>query len=321
MPGSDPPASESAPQTPSVHRAFMYSAAIPGWGQWYAGQRSVGGIDYALLAILLLGFFVTLISVVNSLVGRLFGAFDGVPVAPVDPLAVLSLGAVVLGIYLLWLWGMGAAVDASVRRRAHLQLPQQRSLPWSVFMAWLCPGAGQLYLGARGLGYGLLAVTALMQLLVIPAYRSMLQDAMALVQDAKVSAANVEVLIDAVHALQLRVDYSAGTVLSQVTSLLAIALTVAALRQPFAAAPVSTHAMGLLALGWLCPGAAQLQQQRIAVGAALLATYLVSLLVVAALFGLGVISPATLGRLEWWLFLLRWGAMLEAVLRLAHEPR
>ncbi|MFH1807118.1 MAG: hypothetical protein ABIJ09_00130 [Pseudomonadota bacterium] len=299
-----------------MHRALVYAAAVPGWGNWYAGHRLHATVLFVLLGLLLLWFFSTMILTVTGLVSRMFAAFDEAPSRGPLNLPVLPMAASVLGIYLLWLWGMAAAVDGAVRARTQKQLPAQRSVPWAVFMAWLCPGTGQLYLGARGLGFALVVVTALSRLLVIPAYRRMIDGAMALVQEGKVSATDVEGLIDAVHALQLQVDYGAGNVLMQLTALIALALTAAAIHTTYQAARTANQAMGLLLLGWLCPGAAQLLQGRTVVGGSVLVLYLASLLLLALLFGVGATGPGGVDSVEWWLIVLQWGAMVEAVIHL-----
>lgn len=306
----------------SIHRAFVYGACAPGTGEFYAGSRLRGVITASLFIILTAWFMLTLFTVLQAAVGRIFDGLNGSGPAALPDLPFVSLGVSFLGIYYLWLWAMLAAVDAAASHgQKHAGTPRA-SVAWAATMSWFCPGSGQVYTTGRRFGYILFGAYLLGILLTIPAYRQLFRDFSGMVNGGDLSPNNPYAVIDAVHGLIARIDYSFGKLIQISVRCYALAATMAALRQgPLKTdirwtAPSALYGAALVGMGWLCPGSGQLLQRRDKIGWYLLAGYLGSKLLTGFLLGMDLITVSTTDSLAWVPLIIQWAAMLEAPIRM-----
>ena len=302
----------------STHRAFIYGACAPGWGEIYAGSRLRGILTASLFLICAGWFTLTLFTVLQAIVGRVFDSLNGMDSLVLPDLPFISLGVSFFGIYFLWLWAMISAVDVAWSHRQRTAAQYQASVMWAVTLSWICPGSGQVYAAERRFGYILFAAYLIAILLSVPAYTQLFQSLSEIAQSGQLSANNPYAIIDIVHGLIARMNYSFGKLLQICVRYFALAATLAALRQgPLAtdtrwSAPTATYGAALLGMGWLCPGSGQLLQRRDTIGWYLLAGYLGSKLLIGFLLGHDLITVPTADGLAWIPLLVQWAAMLEA---------
>lgn len=275
-----------------------------------------------LFIILTAWFMFNLYTVLQSVVGGVFESLNNMGPLELPELPLVSLVASFLGVYLLWLWAAIAAVDAAVSRRHKHDGQRQASVAWAATMSWLCPGSGQAYTAERRLGYMLFAAYLLGLMLTIPAHRQLIEELSAMTKSGQLSPSNPYAIINAVHGLMARLDYSFGNLLQTSVKKFAIAATLAAISQgPLKSETCWTrgsavYGLALLGLGWLCPGSGQILQQRDRWGWYLLAGYLGSLLLIGFLLGNDLVTVLTADRLAWISVLIQWTAMLEAPIRM-----
>jgi hypothetical protein len=306
----------------STHRAFVYGAIAPGTGEFYAGSRLRGVITASLFIILTAWFMLTLFTVLQAVVGQIFDGLNGREPIALPDLPFVSLGISFLGIYYLWLWALVAAVDAAASHRHKYAGPPQASVAWAVSMSWFCPGSGQVYTAERRFGYLLFAAYLMGILLTIPAYRQLFQDFSGMLNGGQLSPNNPYAIMDMVHGLIARIDYSFGKLVQISVKYFALAATMAALRQgPLKTdirwtAPSAIYGAALVVMGWLCPGSGQLLQRRDKIGWYLLAGYLGSKLLIGLLLGMDLITVSTTDSLAWVPLIIQWAAMLEAPIRM-----
>ena len=301
----------------SVHRAYVYSACAPGWGDIYAGSRLRG---YAVLGVFLLctvWFTWTLTRIVTKFVNQLFDSLEGTPfVLPQLPL--VSLGLSFCGIYFSWLWSLLSAVDTATGRRRDAAQPPQAGVGWAVALSWFCPGSGQIYVADRRFGFILFGAYLLGFLFIVPAYQQLFVSLSDLTQSGQLSANNPMAIVGIVHGLIVRVDFSFGKIFQESIKYVALAATMAALRQgPLQAdtkwlMPSMVYGLALVGLGWLCPGAGQLLQGRHRIGWGFVACYLGGKFLIVLLLGGNFISVETSDILAWLPVIVQWGAMIEA---------
>jgi hypothetical protein len=264
----------------------------------------------------------TLFTVLQAMVGQVFDGLTGIKPDTRPDLPFISLAVSFLGIYYLWLWALIAAIDAAVSHRQKHAVPPQASVAWAVTMSWFCPGSGQVYTAERRFGYLLFAAYMLGILLTIPAYRQLFEDFSGMLKDGQLSPNNPYAVIDAVHGLLARIDYSFGKLVQISVRYYALAATLAALRQgPLKTdirwtAPSALYGAALVGMGWLCPGSGQLLQGRDKIGWYLLAGYLGSKLLTGLLLGMDLITVSTTDGLAWVPVIIQWAAMLEAPIRM-----
>ena len=306
----------------STHRAFVYGACAPGWGEIYAGSRVRGILTASLFIILAVWFSLTLFSILNVLVGRVFDGLSGMDPRVLPDMPFVSLGVSFFGIYFLWLWAMISAVDVAWFHRQRTAAQHQASVMWAVTLSWFCPGSGQVYTAERRFGFILFAAYLVGILLTIPAYRQLFQDLSEMTKSGQLSPDNPYGVIDMVHGLMARVDYSFGKLFQSSVRHFALAATLAALVQgPLKTdmrwtTPSAIYGLALVGLGWLCPGSGQILQQRGKIGWYLLAGYLGSKLLIGFLLGNDLITVPTADGLAWTPLLVQWAAMLEAPIRM-----
>ena len=306
----------------STHRAFVYGAFAPGTGEIYAGSRMQGILTASLFLICSVWFTLTLFSILSAVVGRVFDSLNGMESLVLPDLPFVTLVVSFLGLYYLWSWAMIAAVDAAVSHPQGYAGQPQASVGWAITMSWFCPGAGQVYTAERRFGYILFAAYLLGILVTIPAYRQLFQDLSEMTNSGQLSPNNPYAVIDMVHGLMARMDYSFGKLFQISVRYVALAATMAALRQgPLKTdmrwtAPSAIYGLALVGLGWLCPGSGQLLQRQDKMGWYLLAGYLGSKLFIGFLLGNDLIAVSTADNLAWIPVLVQWGAMLEAPIRM-----
>lgn len=304
----------------SAHRAFIYSACAPGAGDVYAGLRLRG---YTILAIFLIfsGWFIWILAAwLAAAVDSLFGHMDGMGTPAVPHLPLVSLGAALLILFLIWYGSLLSAVDVAVRQRRRHDRPVQASVAWALAMSWLCPGTGQVYTGQRGFGLILFMGYFLGMVLMVPAYRNLFNGLSDMVSAGQLDTGNIQETVRQLHILLRKVDFSVGTLLQHAVKWYAIANTMEILRQGPLRSDThwSTRSPGyglaLVGIGWLCPGAGQLIQGRQRAGWLFLAGYITATLAIGLSAGRAVISVPTADRLDWLSVIIQWAAALEAPL-------
>jgi hypothetical protein len=309
-------------KTVSVHRAFMYSAGMPGWGEFYAGRRLQGLLTGFLFLGGLAWFGLSFFSFAGGLMDHFMVRLEGGTHIHALNLPITSLAASFAIVYLLWLWAVIAAVDAAYSYRQRHGLPAQAGVAWAVAISWCCPGAGNVYTGSKRYGLMLFAASVIGLFVLVPAYLQLFNGLSELVRSGRLSPANPYPIIDSVHAMMVRLNFSYGKLYQSAIKLIAIGASVADLsRGPLkfdtrwvrASLP---YGLSLLFLGWLCPGSGQLLQKRTTLGWSILAAYIGTLCLTGFLLGHDLIGTVAAERLEWIAVCIQWGSMLEAVLRM-----
>jgi TM2 domain-containing membrane protein YozV len=311
----------------TVHRAFIYSACAPGWGDIYAGSRLRG---YATLFLFLYcgaWFTWTMAQTLRAVVGRLLDSLEGITPFAMPDLPVVSMVVSFLGIYFIWLWGMLSAVDTATGRRQLSGESPQASVGWAVALSWLCPGSGQIYAHDRRFGFLLFGVYLLGFLLIIPAYKQLFLSLSDLAKDGQLPANQPITVIGIVHELVVRLNYSFGKVFQETIKYFAVGGTLAALRQGFLKTdtkwmnPSMIYGTALFGLGWLCPGSGQLLQGRSRTGWGFFSGYFGSKILIAFLIGGDLIIIETADTLGWLSVAVQWISMIEAPLAMVMRKR
>ena len=303
----------------SVHRAFIYGASAPGFGEIYAGSRIRGFITAGVFLFFLVWFNWMVIDIMVRIMDLLFQRINQTRGSVLSDLPIFPLGISFLGMYYVWLWAMISSVDVAVRHRLRNKTLTQKSVPWGVAMSWFCPGAGQIYTGYRQFGYILFAGNLLGILLIIPAYMQLFNSISLLVKSQQLSASNPYALINIIREHMIILDYSFGNLAQKIVRYFAIAGTISGLMhgsQDFDnkwTKPSAPYGIGLFVAGWLCPGSAQLLQKRDKVGWYFFGGYVGSLVLIGLLIKSGFILPINANTLSWISVLIQWGSMIEAL--------
>ena len=303
----------------SVHRAFVYSASLPGLGEIYANYRLRGLATAALFIFATVWFTRTLFVILGGMMGRIFDSFSGTTPFVLPDVPFLSIGISFLAFYFIWLWAMISAVDAATEQRQQYGEPPQASVAWAVAISWFCPGSGQVYTGFRRYGYLLFAAYLLAILAIVPAYTQLFDDISRLAGSGELSPNNPYSVINIVHGLVARAEHSFGKLLQVSVKYFAIAGTIGALLQRLPktdtrwSRPSAGYGAALLGIGWLCPGAGQLLQKRDTLGWYLLAGYIGSIFLVGFLLHFNFITVPTADLLDWLPIAIKWGSMTEAL--------
>ncbi|MFW5733974.1 MAG: hypothetical protein ACOCWR_02840 [Oceanidesulfovibrio sp.] len=271
---------QSSDEAVSVHRAFIYAALAPGFGEWYAGARIRGvAIFTAFLAAFLWGAWLLAVAAI-ALMDLAFGA----PLQ--EPLPWFGLGASSFFAIALWYWGMAGAVEAAVHQRRAGGHPPQIHPAWGIAMSWLCPGAGQLSLGRKPVGFILLAGYVLVFPTLVPSLAGLKSVLDGSLQEAEQYLSRPDLVAELARAITARIELSFPSLAHGVIKSAAIALycaTLGPLAGPLGAklakegerwtASLFARGASLVILGWICPGGPQLLQGREAFGWSLLGTY------------------------------------------------
>ena len=303
----------------SVHRAFIYGASAPGFGEIYAGSRIRGFITAGMFIFFLVWFNWIVIDIMVQIMDLLFGRLNQNRGSVLSDLPIFSLGISFLGMYYVWLWAMISSVDVAGKHRLRSETSTQKSVPWGVAMSWFCPGAGQVYTGYRQLGYILFAGNLLGILLIIPAYTQLFTSISLLVKSQQLSASNPYALINIIREHLIVLDYSFGNLAQKTVRYFAIASTISGLMHGSLHSdnkwtePSAAYGIGLFAAGWLCPGSGQLLQKRDKAGWYFFAGYVSSIVLIGLLIKTGFISAINANTLSWISVLIQWSAMIEAL--------
>ena len=306
----------------SVHRAFVYGACAPGWGDIYAGSRLRGYATLFLFIFFTAWFTWALMQTLRTVVGQLFDSIDVITPYVMPELPIVSIGISFVGIYFIWLWAMLSAVDVAADQRQQTGYPPQTSVGWAVAISWFCPGSGQIYTNDRRLGFILFGAYLLGILLIIPAYKQLFQSLVDLAKNGELPSNNPYAIISIVHELITRVDYSFGKVFQGSIKYFAVAGTMAALRQgplqadPKWLQPSMAYGTALFGLGWVCPGSGQLLQGRNRIGWFFFAAYVGSKILIGLLLGQDLITVQTADALAWVSVVVQWSSMIETSLRM-----
>ncbi len=311
----------------SVHRAFIYSASAPGWGDIYAGSRLRGYATLFFFIFFTAWFTWTLTQTLRTVVGQLFDSLNGITPSVMPQLPIVSLGISFFGIYFTWLWALLSAVDTAIIQRQKTGNPPQASVGWAVAISWFCPGSGQIYTHDRRFGFILFGAYLLGILLIVPAYKQLFQSLSDLAKSGQLSANDPYAIISIVHELIARVNYSFGKLSQEFIKYFAVAGTMAALRQrPLKAdtkwlKPSLAYGTAQFGLGWLCPGSGQLLQGRNRIGWGFFAGYFSSKFLIGLLLGGDLITVETADTLAWLSVAVQWGSMIEAPLAMRKGGR
>jgi len=303
----------------SVHRAFIYGASAPGFGEIYADSRIRGFITAGMFIFFLVWFNWIVIDIMVQIMDLLFGRLNQNRGSVLSDLPIFSLGISFLGMYYVWLWAMISSVDVAVKHRLRSETSTQKSVPWGVAMSWFCPGAGQVYTGYRQLGYILFAGNLLGILLIIPAYTQLFTSISLLVKSQQLSASSPYALINIIREHLIILDYSFGNLAQKTVRYFAIASTISGLMHGSLHSdnkwtePSAAYGIGLFAAGWLCPGSGQLLQKRDKAGWYFFAGYVSSIVLIGLLIKTGFISAINANTLSWISVLIQWGGMIEAL--------
>ena len=215
---------------------------------------------------------------------------------------------------------MLSAVDVAVRQRQKAGHPPQASVGWAAAISWLCPGAGQIYTADRRFGFILWGAYLLGIVLIVPAYLQFFKSISEFAKSGQLQPNNPYPVIELIHGLMARVNYSWGKLSQDAVKYVAVAGTMAALSQgPLKTEvkwlqPSMARGLALFALGWLCPGAGQLLQGRNRIGWSFVAVYIGSKLLIGLLLGRDIITVPTADTMAWLPVLVQWAAMFEAPL-------
>jgi TM2 domain-containing membrane protein YozV len=304
----------------SAHRAFVYGACGPGFGEIYAGARLRGYATLALFIFFTVWFTWSLVGTIRIIVSQVFDSFNSLTPFVLPEMHFSSLAISFFGIYFIWLWAMLSAVEAAIDSRRNAGAETQASVGWAASMAWFCPGAGQIYTAERRLGFILFGAYLLGLLLIVPAYLQLFQSISELAKSGQLPVNNPLAVVEIVHELITKVNYSFGTLFQDAVKYFSVAAAMAALRHgPLHAdtkwlKPSLAYGAALLGLGWLCPGSGQLLQGRRRLGWSFFAGYFGSKLLIGFLLGRDLITVQNADTLAWVYMIVQWAAMIEAPL-------
>jgi hypothetical protein len=311
----------------SVHRAFVYSLAMPGWGESYGGSKKRALVTYSALGIALLTFFFALYKLVAavSIYTRSFRGSSDIDLWDLffTPGILLLLGGG--GLYIVWMWAMLSSVETAAKTRKDQGLPLQRSPFWSVLMTYLCPGVGHLYIGKKEQGYILCGLSILATFLILPSLID-LSDAVKeqFMSGSSVSAQSVSSLqeiMSKMGALSTYVTLGFGAILAMVIQIYALADISCSMSEFFVVTlkKVKTRLLPVLFLifcGYICPGSGQIMAGRKETGWFIVWTVAGIKVFVAFMIGLGLIDRTSAGTFTSIPALLGWIALFEAPGRL-----
>lgn len=173
----NPPHPKRKPEPPmSAHRAFIYALVAPGWGEWYAGAKWRGVLTFTLLCLAFAWFAWVFYLFVSHLFANplvlLQGGAD--QAAATDDSASTMIfymqGTAWHLVVMVWMWAIIAGVSLARDKRIVLGLQPQTSAVWGMIMAWLCPGAGQSYMGKKLMAVVFFAAAAVAVYALLPVY-------------------------------------------------------------------------------------------------------------------------------------------------------
>jgi hypothetical protein len=309
----------------SVHRAFVYGACAPGFGEIYAGSRIRGFLTAASFIFFFAWFTWISIDIVADILDLFLASLKGIKTSALPDLPIHHLIIALVGSYYLWLWAMISSVDLAMEQWRKSNEPPQASILWGVAISWLCPGSGQIYTDSRRLGYMVFGGYLVGILLTVPPYIHVFQTISLLIKKGQLSANNPYELVDMINGHLIKVNYSFGNLFQMIFKYFAIASTVTALKHRSLDAGAKwmktsvTYGALLFGIGWLCPGSGQLLQGRDHAGWLFFIAYVSSVLLTGLALGADFITPKGADTLSWISVFIQWGAMIEALFWIKRE--
>jgi hypothetical protein len=316
------------PRHPSAHRAVLYAAAVPGWGEIHAGSWLFGCLTHlAFLGGLALFTWQTWELVMAALESR----------QQTMVTATAGLGLGLLGMTVVWYWGQFHAAIMAQKTRERAGLPRQQSPAWAALFSWLCPGCGQAYAGRVLFGALLLGAYSAGLAFKAPDYLHLFRGIKEMLQNPALAAAPLRMVAD-LKQLFVHLEFSIATVFLTATKTIAIADCVQTLVKKADSFSFDTIAKkssqdedktpwykgvearsgGLFLLGYVAPGAGQIMQGR-ALGWLFLGLYLGGLLGISLALTHGLVRTSTAQTLSWGPTLVLAAAMFEAPITLLRQ--
>lgn len=313
---------------PSAHRAVLYAAVVPGWGEVHAGSWLYGCLTH-LAFLVALGLFTwqTWLLFMAALESRQQGMAT----------ATIGLGLGLLGMTVVWYWGQFHAAIMAQTARQRAGFPRQQNPAWAALFSWLCPGCGQAYAGRVLFGALLLGAYSAGLAFKAPDYLNLFRGIREMIQNPALAAAPLLLVAD-LKQLFIHLEFSTAAVFLTATKTIAIADCVHGLvgeadsfsldgvgkeRSQEAGKPpwyrgVEARSFGLFALGYAAPGAGQLMQGR-RVGWLFLGLYLSGLLCISLALRHGLVQAPMAETLSWGPTLVLTVAMFEAPITLLRK--
>jgi TM2 domain-containing membrane protein YozV len=302
----------SEKQPVSAHRAIVYSASLPGWGEYYGGARARGLITGALFVLFVIWFFKLFIEIAIKLTDHFAIYLQGTAGTVLPDFSIPSFGTAMIGMYFIWLWAIISSVDVAIKNRRKEGKPFQTSTIWAIGISWLCPGAGQVYTRHRFLGYGLFIAYLAGMLLIIPVYMRMGESLSDIVKNSGLYAADPLSVMGIIKEIMAGVNYSFAKLFQEAVRYLAIAKAAQALKNWWYVKDSFLRGLALFAMGWLCPGSGQFLQGRATAGWWFFAAYLSARFLIGFLLGAGGISIENMELLAWGPTIIKLSAMIDA---------
>ena len=317
------------PRPVSVYRAFVYSAGLPGAGEWYAGRRLRGALTCAAALCLMIAFAAYSVGAVREVVHHAGEGLRAGRMTLGRATPFLAAGACLFGFYLVWLLSMAAAVEAARGVRRDRGLALQRSAAWGAVMSWFCPGSGQVFTGQPFYGYAILTAFVAAGLFVAVSYKHLADTILDMLGQGQLERMGRMEALRYVQDLLIILDHGFAQWLRRAVTGLAVAETSLALSRswikagaapgpdppPWPRTPIA-RAAGLLVLGWLCPGAGQILQGRPLTGWIFFGTWFGVQALLGLILWAGGPHPSVNQALSWLGTLILLAAMIEAPVRL-----
>jgi len=299
----------------SAHRAFIYAAALPGWGEWYTGAKLRGICSGTAFLAFSVWFIAIVFQVISQFAQLASDYLQGNTGMPMPTLPYTSFASSLLGIYFIWLWAMISAVNLAGKSRTQNGENLQQDIAWGIGISWLCPGAGQIYSAKHNSGYVIFAAYLVGFLMMIPVYMQMVQELSVLVKNGHEYAGNPLAVIAQVRQITGAVEYSFAQLFQGTIRYLAIAGVCEVLKIQGKIKETALRFLSFLLVGWLCPGSGQLLQGRKGLGWLLLGLVLSCRLLISLNFGADLIGIETAEKLSWALSMIIFFAMVEAAVK------
>lgn len=249
----------------NTHRAVLYAAGIPGWGEYLAGARLQGLVTLLAFLASTAAFCWAVWLVAQPLISF---------TSPSPP-TVAAMGASLLAMLAFWLWGIFNAARTARQARISQGVPPQCSPAWGAIFSWVCPGSGQAYAGKSLFGFMLLLLSIASTALLAPAYLNLGKGIQNLLQNPAIAHAPL-LVASRIEELFFTLHHSLPNVFLEGIKMFSIADAVMVLhlqrmeqesiftfdatvpaKRPWYAGN-EAKAGGLFILGWLAPGAGQL---------------------------------------------------------------
>jgi len=334
----------------SIHRAFLYSIAMPGWGEGYSGNKKRSTITYSLLTLAILIFFWA-----NYEIFVAFGVYsrsfrEGSPLGIGDvflfPGIIFLLGCGSL--YIIWMWAMLSSVEVGVEARKSKKHSRQQSPFWALFMTYFCPGAGHMYMGQKSRGYILCGISIIATFSIlfsiggfVAAASDMFLDGQAAIgsvsstigpapastswlQEPSISAASISdfsVVRAKLNALATYLTLGFGAILTMIIQVYVLSEIAHSFSRKFlydyeqSESKLSSASIAAFA-GYLCPGCGQLLGGRTGVGWSLVYSIIGIKVLVYFMIAIEVLARENVGSFLSLTALIGWIAIIEAPARL-----